>query len=58
MQATHSAHVILSDIIVRIIFGEEYKIRSSSLYCFLQPPIIPSLSDANILFSTEFQKYF
>jgi hypothetical protein len=34
------------------IFGEEHKLRSSSLCNFLQPHTIPSLFGANILLST------
>jgi hypothetical protein len=35
-------------------FGEEYKLRSSSLRSFLQPPVTSSLLGPNILLSTLF----
>jgi hypothetical protein len=37
---------------ILIIFGKEYKLCSSSLCTFLQPPVTSSLFGLNILLST------
>jgi hypothetical protein len=42
------------ELITLIIFGEVYKLRSSSLCSLLQPPATSSLLGPNILFSTLF----
>jgi hypothetical protein len=41
-------------LIILIILREEYKLWSSSLCSFLQPPVTSSLFSPNILFSTLF----
>jgi hypothetical protein len=47
-------HVILLNLIILIILGEEYKLWTLTLCIFLHPPITSSLLHANILVSTLF----
>jgi hypothetical protein len=54
MSATCSSHFILFDMIILILFDEEYKLWSWSLCHFLQPLIILFLLGPNILLSTLF----
>jgi hypothetical protein len=54
IRATSPAHRTLLDLINLTILGEEYKLRSSSLCSFLQPPVTSSLFGQNILISNPF----
>ena len=54
IRTTCSAHLILSDLITRIIFGEQYRSLSSSLRSFLHSPVTSSFLDPNIFLSTLF----
>jgi len=46
----HTGNIL--HIITLIIFGDVYKLRSSSLCCPFQPPAVPFLLGRNVLLST------
>jgi len=54
IRATCPSHLTLHNLITLTIFGEVYKLRSSSLCSLLQPPATSSLLCPNILLSTLF----
>jgi hypothetical protein len=58
MSVIFSAHLIIVDLFVVVILGEECKLWSSSLCSSLQSPIISSLFGPNVLLNASFSNTF
>jgi hypothetical protein len=54
IHATYPVHLIFLDLILLIILGKEYKLRSSLLCIFHLPPVTWSLFSPSFLHSTLF----
>ena len=54
IHATCAFHLILPDLITRMVFSEEYRLLSSSLCSFLHSPATLSFLNPNIFLSTLF----
>jgi hypothetical protein len=55
IRATYPAHLILINLITRIILGDEYRSLSSSLCSLLHSPVASSVLGPNILVGNEWK---
>jgi hypothetical protein len=54
MRAKYAAYLILLALIIHIRLGDYYRLWTSPLYNFIQPPLISSILDPNILLRIAF----
>jgi hypothetical protein len=56
IRATCPAHLVLHDLIIRIILGQEYRSQNSRLCSLLHSPVTSSILDSSVFLSILFSK--